>query len=148
MKDTKIGHLIKLLWDKLMTREMITYVISGVFTTIVNFLAYDFFCNRIGIPNLIANSIAWVLAVLFAYVTNNFWVFRDKSHSFESEIVKMAKFFGARLASFFVEQAGMFIFIDLLHFNNLIVKAVLAVFVIIINYVLSKLFIFNRPQKH
>ena len=146
MKDTKIGHLIKMLWDKLMTREMITYVISGVLTTIVNFVAYDLTCNRMGIPNLIANTIAWVVAVLFAYVVNNFWVFRDKSHTFRSEIVKMAKFFGARLASFFVEQAGMFIFIDILHFNNLLVKAVLAVFVIVINYVLSKLYIFNKQD--
>lgn len=142
----EVKTVIKKLWKLFVNRETITYGIAGVSTTIVNFVAYHLFCNILGIPNLIANAIAWVIAVAFAYVVNARWVFQDKQEDAAAESKKIAKFFGARIVTFVVEEAGMFILVDLLKGNNLIMKAIVAVLVIILNYIFSKLFVFTKKK--
>lgn len=132
------------LWKKVVNRETVTYAIAGVLTTIVNIISYHLFCNVLGIENLIANGIAWVIAVIFAYVVNDIWVFQSKTFALRDEIEKVTKFFGARIFSFVIEEAGMYVFVDILKWNNLLVKAGLAVIVIVLNYIFSKLFIFNK----
>jgi len=130
-------------WIKFVNRETITYTIAGIMTTIVNFITYYILCNLVGIENLIANSIAWVSAVSFAYITNDLWVFQSKREGFYKECVKIIKFFGARILSFIVEQLGMFLFINIMLWNNLIVKAFISIVVIVLNYLFSKAYIFN-----
>lgn len=143
MKKLTLQELIKKTLKIITSREFITYGIAGVMTTIVNYSSYYFLCNILGIQNLIANAIAWVLAVSFAYVVNARVVFLSRNDTIKGEALKVTKFFGARILSFLVEEAGMFIFVDLLGNNNLAVKAVLQVIVIIMNYILSKLYIFK-----
>lgn len=135
---------LKPLWKRVVNRETITYGIAGVLTTLVNIYSYYLFCNILGIKNLIANAIAWIVAVVFAYIVNDIWVFQSKVEGLRKEVLKIAKFFGARIVSFLVEEAGLYVFVDVLHWNNLIVKAGLAVVVIILNYLFSKLYIFNK----
>lgn len=142
----EVKTVIKKLWKLFVNRETITYGIAGVSTTIVNFIAYHLFCNILRIPNLIANAIAWVIAVAFAYVVNARWVFQDKQEDAASESKKVVKFFGARIVTFGVEELGMFILVDLLKGNNLIMKAIVAVLVIILNYIFSKLFVFTKKK--
>lgn len=143
MKKKSIPDVIRKLMKIVLSREFITYGIAGVLTTGVNFYSYHLLCNVMGIENLIANAIAWVIAVSFAYVVNAKVVFLQKNDGIKSEATKVTKFFGARVLSLIVEETGMFIFVDILAYNNLMVKACLAVIVIIMNYVLSKLYIFK-----
>ena len=143
----EVKTVIKKLWKLVVNRETITYGIAGVSTTIVNFIAYHLFCNIIGIPNLIANAIAWVIAVSFAYVVNARWVFQDKQEDAAGESKKIVKFFSARLVTFGVEELGMFLLVDLMHGPNLLMKAIVAVLVIILNYIFSKLFVFTKKNK-
>lgn len=138
---TLIIRLIK----KIVNRETIAYIIAGVLTTIVNFISYECL-YRLGFKNLTANAIAWVIAVAFAYIVNKKQVFLSKSNSLSDEARKMSKFFGARLITLGIEQAGMYIFVDVLGFYRLLVKAIIAVIVIILNYLFSKIFIFNKKQ--
>lgn len=144
--DKSIKGLIRNIWKKLMTREIITYVIFGILTTIVNFTTFHIFCNILNIEDLTANAIAWVIAVAFAYIVNALWVFRSKYISVSNEVKKVIRFVLARISSFIIEQAGLIVFVKWLNFNNLIVKAVLAIIVIIINYVFSKLFVFTKKK--
>jgi putative flippase GtrA len=138
---TFIIRLIK----KIVNRETIAYIIAGVLTTIVNFISYESL-YRLGFENLTANAIAWVIAVIFAYIVNKKQVFLSKSRSVTEEARKMSKFFGARIITLVVEQAGMYIFVDVLGFYRLLVKAIIAVVVIILNYLFSKIFIFNKDK--
>lgn len=138
---------LELLWKKFVNRETISYVIFGVLTTAVNFVVYHLFCNILGVPNLISNAIAWVAAVIFAYITNSIWVFQSRFVSLADEAGKIVKFFGARAFSFLIEEAGMFLLVDVAGMNNLIAKLILAVFVIVSNYIFSKLFIFRNQSK-
>lgn len=144
-EDTIMTKLIGL-YKKIINRETITYGIAGVLTTIVNFASYEGM-YRLGVPNLTANAIAWVIAVAFAYVVNKKNVFLSKSDTVKDEASKLTKFFGARLVTLAVEQLGMYIFINRLGFYRLLVKACLAVIVIILNYIFSKLYIFNEKSE-
>lgn len=142
MKDN-----VKKLIKKFLNREMIVYGIAGVMTTAVNMVTYYLLCYGAVINHLIANIIAWIIAVTFAYYVNAGWVFRDKRSSIKDESVKMMKFFLARLFSLGVEEGGLLLFVSLLHFNNMTVKAGLAVVVIILNYICSKFYVFNGDKK-
>jgi putative flippase GtrA len=141
-KKSKMAKLTALFY-KIVNRETIAYIIAGVLTTIVNFVSYEGL-YRLGIPNLTANALAWVIAVIFAYIVNKKNVFLSKSENVKEEAAKLSKFFGARLLTLVVEQTGMLLFTEILTFNRLIVKACLAVIVIILNYIFSKLYIFNK----
>lgn len=78
---------IKALFKKLVNRETVTYVIFGVLTTLVNLVVFkgaDVLFR--GEHYLVSNSIAWIVAVAFAYVTNKLFVFESKS--WKLDIVK------------------------------------------------------------
>ncbi|MDE6875673.1 MAG: GtrA family protein [Lachnospiraceae bacterium] len=142
--------LVKLffkLWDIFMTREVITYLISGVLTTLVNWVLYWLFVEKIGMEELSGNALDWVLTVAFAYVVNAFWVFDSKFTGWQAEGRKIFKFYAARFLTFLVEEGGILIFVKQLKWNGLIVKAALAVIVIILNYVFSKLFVFLKKSE-
>ena len=143
MKDTI--HKIKAssLYGKIVNRETITYIIAGVLTTIVNFISYEGMF-RLGFSNLNANCIAWVIAVTFAYVVNKWNVFQSKSDNAKDETFKVIKFFGARLVTLGVEQLGLYIFVEQMGIYRWIIKGALAIIVIILNYIFSKLYVFNK----
>ena len=100
-----------------------------------------------GIPDLTANAIAWFIAVTFAYIVNKISVFRSKSLGISEEILKVTKFFGARLITLGIEQLGMYLFIYRFGFYHLAVKACLAVVVTLLNYIFSKLYIFYNKHE-
>lgn len=125
-------------------REVITYGIFGVLTTVVNYVTYYLFTKIIGYDEYVSNIIAWIVAVIFAYIVNQIWVFQSKNKDFKDLVEKVVKFFGARVFSLGVEVLGLYIFYTLLGFNDLLVKAGLAFVVIVMNYIFSKLFIFKK----
>ena len=151
--DTKNENAIKetsffaKLWKKFVNRETITYAIAGVLTTLVNLKTFDIIANKMKVNDLVANIIAWIIAVSFAYLVNNFWVFHSGIGKESKEVEKIFKFFGARLVTLGIEEAGILCFVTWLHFNNMVVKLGLAVIVIIVNYIFSKLYIFNKDEE-
>lgn len=147
MKKSSVKVLVKSLYNKLVNRETITYIIAGGLTTAVNFITYIGLC-RMGMNYLTANVWAWVIAVSFAYIVNKLGVFLAKSSGLLEEAINIIKFFAARLITLGVEQLGMFYFVKKLHFHNLAVKASLAILVIVLNYVFSKLYIFKKQSQN
>ncbi|MDD5934338.1 MAG: GtrA family protein [Clostridiales bacterium] len=138
--------LFKRLWNKFVTKETVSYVIVGLLTTAVNLLSYRLLRIQFGINELLANIIAWVVAVIFAYVTNNLFVFGSGIEEKGKEITKIIKFFSARLVTLGIEEVGILIFVTWMKFPDMIVKLALAVIVIVVNYIFSKLFIFTKKQ--
>lgn len=133
----KLGELLK------KYRELIVYVFVGGLTTLVNWLTYGLLTGSFETLNLsIANAIAWAVSVIFAFFTNKFWVFDHKSG--EHILREFFTFFGARALSGLFEIGGFALLVDMLHFNDWIVKIAIAVFVVIANYVLSKFLIFKK----
>lgn len=57
---------------------------------------------------------------------------------------EMLRFFGCRLATGVVDWLCMFVFVSLLLWNDIVVKAGANILVIILNYVASKVIIFRK----
>lgn len=147
-------------------KELIVYVIFGGLTTVVNLASFYMLEALFGNGEnsyLINNAIAWFIAVIFAYVTNKLFVFESRSWDMKIVGKEVVEFFGARVFSFLIEEAGLWLFVDILDFGKLsykilgfnitgglIAKLILAVIVVILNYFFSKFVIFkkkNNPQK-
>ena len=132
---------------KILTKELLLYVAFGVGTTFVNIAAFHLFNDIFGVNYLIANIIAWVMAVTFAYITNKLFVFESRGRRGKELALEIAGFYGARLASLGVDELGMFLLVDAGGVKELAAKIIMNVVVIIINYVLSKFLIFKRKSE-
>lgn len=134
---------IEKLWRKLWSREVISYLIFGVLTTIVNIVVYQVMYHKLSMENLTANAAAWLVAVIFAYITNSRIVFLTRPSGIKEEFRQLAAFLGARLFSLGVDELGMWIMVDVMELDSLLSKISMNVIVIIINYAFSKFFIFK-----
>lgn len=129
-------------------KEPILYALFGVGTTVVNWGSFALLTKAFGVNYLVATAVAWFLAVIFAYVTNRIWVFESKNTGFKAIVKEMLSFFGFRLLSGAMDVGLMFVGVDLLGIDELAMKLISNVFVVIINYVFSKLFIFRtKPDE-
>lgn len=128
---------------RVFNRETVNYVIFGVLTTVVNMVAYGVCYNLWGIHNLISNAIAWVAAVLFAYVVNKLFVFRIRTASLRALAREFWLFIAARLLSFGLDEFCMWLLVNVLAFNSGVSKIFVNVIVMIMNYFFSKLIIFR-----
>lgn len=123
-------------------KEPILYIIFGVLTTVVSIAVFWFFTEIIVFDELIANIISWIIAVLFAFLTNRKWVFSSNKN--QNFFIQAVKFYSGRLITLLIEEVIIFIFITLLSLNSLMVKIAAQFIVIVLNYVISKLYIFKK----
>ena len=127
-------------------REIIAYVFFGALTTLVNYIVYLFmaiFFEKSVIPTVIA----WVVAVIFAYITNRLWVFKSDAKSKKAVFLEITSFFLARAFSGVIDIAVMWAFVDKIGFNDTIFKLISNVFVIVFNYVAGKWFVFQKEEE-
>ena len=93
--------------------EFIKYTIAGVVTTLMNYVIYSaglhFHMNY-----LIANTIAWCFAVLFAYFMNRNIVFQSKNNSRKEMILFVTLRFLTLLVEMFVYGFSLTIYIGML----------------------------------
>ena len=143
-------------------KEVIVYVIFGALTTFVNLAAFyilELLFGNNTTSYLYNNAVAWIIAVIFAYVTNKLFVFNSRSWKMSVISKEILEFLGARIFSFAIEEAGLWLFVDCLAFNKisfsllgfnitggLIAKIILAVIVVIMNYFFSKFIIFKSKK--
>ena len=124
-------------------RSQLIYLVFGVLTTVVNYIVY-FPLDRLLNTAWLSNSIAWVFAVLFAYVTNKPFVFESHDWSMKTVAPEFVKFVGTRIASLGVENLILLVTVDLLHWNRIGWKLFASVLVVILNYIGSKLLVFRK----
>lgn len=153
-KNEKLNAFLK----KIVNREMFDYLFFGVMTTVVNLGSFALCEKVLGTKlSLLSNIIAWIVAVIFAFVTNKFIVFRSKSTDTKTLSKEFISFTGARLVTLGIEEAGLLFSQFLLHADEkifhiasleitgtMVTKLLLAVIVVILNYIFSKLFIFKE----
>lgn len=131
--------------NKLLNRETIVYIIFGVLTTAVDYAAFAVLHYSCGINEVIANTIAWILAVAFAYITNKLYVFDSKSFNIRILAKELPSFVLARLLSLIVTNIFL-VFAAYISMNMLLAKALISVVVIVLNYIFSKLFVFKKDK--
>ena len=145
---------------KLLNRETVLYIIFGVATTVVNYVVFHLLYNVLWHQrnSLTANAAAFVAAVIFAFVVNKLFVFESKSWSTATLKREIPSFLAARIGSFGIEEAGLFLAEKVLKLGGIIavtvgslsldwitvIKVALAFVVVALNYVFCKLIVFKK----
>ena len=133
---------IRKLWNQY--KELVLYVFFGGCTTLINIASY-FMCRQwIQMEVVPADLAAWLISVIFAYVTNKLFVFESKSWRLKLVLREAAEFFTARLFSLGVDVGLLYVTVDVLGLWEMPMKLLINVAVIIINYIFSKWIIFRK----
>ena len=122
------------------------YLFFGGLTTVFNIILYGGL-RLTQMPIRVAYVIAWYFTVLFAYLTNRVWVFDSQAHGFRELLNEAVKFYVARIATGLIGMAILWFGTSLLHQNDMLWNIIQNVFVVVSNYVLSKLIIFKAKEK-
>lgn len=127
-------------------KEVLLYLVFGVLTTLVNILGYALFTRVITLDEYVANVIAWIISVLFAFITNKLYVFESKDRSIKKILRESVSFFAFRFVSLGFDMGAMYVMISLLHWDDFLAKILSNIIVVILNYIFSKLFVFQNNK--
>ena len=130
--------------------EIIRYLIIGVLTTVVSLLTYYLLSYTVLDPKVtlqlqITNIISWIASVTFAYFTNRKYVFKVQE---QKNLKEASKFYVSRLTTLVLDMLLMQIFVIKLKFNDKIIKLILQLIIIVLNYLLSKFLVFKSKVKN
>lgn len=141
-------------------KSVLLYLFFGGLTTIVSIFTFwlaellisaDFNVSILGslysIKVILTNAVSWICAVLFAFFTNRIWVFNSPTETWKEFWGQMAAFFGGRFATFLLETVILVVFVSALKFNELVIKILAQIAVLVSNYIISKLIVF-RDRKN
>lgn len=145
---------MKTLIQKFFNNEVLSYLFFGVLATVV-YLVFRTLFFYLTQDAVISTATANILAILFAFITNELFVFKQKS---PGRWERLVKFFMARLSTFLLDIGLSFIFVtqfpeiigQFVNHNLQVVNAIVAltsqVLIIVLNYLISKLFVFTNKQ--
>lgn len=140
---------LKKYWEKY--KHLVAYLFWGVVTTIVNIGAYQIMSPIWHWNYELSTVIAWFLSVLVAYFTNKVWVFGSPYTTVKAFFIELAQFFFYRGLTLLMDMAFMWVGISLLGLKSplqqLILKTLDNVVVVIANYIFSKWLIFKSNDK-
>ena len=124
-------------------KEALLYLFFGGLAFVLNIAVFALLSNVFHLDPLLGNVISWIIPVLFAFYTNRIWVFQAPTATKKEFFQQLASFFSGRIVTLLIEELLLGIFITWLQFPEIPVKVVAQVVVIVLNYVISKLFIFH-----
>lgn len=147
-KDTRQnGKIRQLIGLFLKYKEVILYLVFGGLTTLVNIVCYAVCARGFHMGTLVSNGIAWVLSVLFAYVTNKIFVFESKTDGVREAVREFVSFIACRAGTGVLDMAVMYVTVDMLGWYDVLMKILSNIIVIILNFVFSKLVIFRKKEE-
>lgn len=123
--------------------EVINYLIFGILTTFISIVSYYLLGLVLNLENniifIFTNIISWLIAVTFAYITNKKYVFKSNGNF----LLEFIKFILSRIITLLIEVLGMYLLVKILNLNNMISKIFMQGLVIVLNYIFSKMMVFN-----
>ena len=122
----------------------ILYLLFGGLTTVINVLSYYLFYNFLKCSNVLSTIVAWVISVLFAFVTNRIFVFESKEKGIKNILREISSFFTFRFLTGVMDLLIMWLTVDIMHWNGMFWKIVSNILVVILNYFASKIFVFKK----
>lgn len=127
-------------------REIILYILFGGLTTLINLLLYNIMYYYMKSSNLLSTIVAWLFSVLTAFFTNKQIVFGSSSWNLKILLKEGVRFFECRIGTGILEIIFMYMTVDILGWSGFIMKLIVNVIVIILNYVASKMIIFSKKN--
>ena len=131
---------------KFLTTEILLYAAFGVLTTIINIGSFFIMTTFFNIDNNLANNIAIILAVLFAYITNKDLVFHSQAEGFKEKFIEFCKFILGRLVTMILESVGGSLLFAYVPIPTIVSKCLITVVVIVLNFFISKFFAFKTKK--
>ena len=126
-------------------REQFWYLVVGGLTTVVDFAVYYLLSAVTPLHYLVIYWISWAAAVLFAFFPNRSLVFRRSGR--EGILRQFGEFVSSRIATLIIGEALLFFLVSICHLPDAWMKPVVQVLIVILNYILSKLFVFKDTSK-
>ena len=127
-------------------KEIVNYLVVGVFGTVISIASFAILMN-VGIETVLSNVISWIITVIVMYVMNRYFVFVKHAKGFSAILREIISFVSARIFTLLLETLIVWLGIDVMHLNAIIIKTFAQILVIVLNYVFSKLFIFRNTDK-
>ena len=110
-----------------------------------NWASYALFWS-LGWDYKVSTALSWAAAVLFAFVTNKFWVFRSFTLKLSYLWKEFVSFVACRAATGVLTMLGMILMVDGFHWNEFLGKLMVSAMSLVLNYIMSKLFIFKKKK--
>lgn len=138
--------------QKFFSNEILAYLFFGFATTLVSILS-RLVIYQLSHQELLATALANIIGILFAFITNDTIVFKQAR---KNRLIRLVKFFLARLSTFLLDLFLTFLFVthsphiigqfvnENLDKVNAIETIIAQILIIIINYILSKIYIFRK----
>lgn len=139
-------------------KEVLLYLFFGGLTTVISWIFFAIPLKLMDLPDInvfgmtidtnsqVANVISWICAVTFAYITNRIWVFSEKAHGTKAIAVECAEFFAGRLVTLVIENILINVSTQAIGTSEMTAKIAVSIVTIILNYVISKLFVFRKKS--
>ncbi|MET3689586.1 putative flippase GtrA [Priestia megaterium] len=127
-----------------LNKEIFLYLIFGVLTTVVNIITYIFCAKVFHLSYEFSTVIAWFISVIFAFVTNKIFVFSSRDNSLSTIIKETSLFFFYRILSLGLDIGIMFVTIQLIGLQDVLAKVIANIFVVLVNYIVSRFHIFKK----
>lgn len=141
--DVKDCRLLNFLQNKYeQNREIIVYLICGFLTFVLSMVIYALLSEVLRIDVMVSNVITWIIAVYFAFSINRKFVFKSNGN----EAKELLQFYLGRVLTLFVEQLMLYVFIVRLMYDNMTIKGIAQVVIIILNYIISKFIVFKKEN--
>ena len=131
-------------------KEQIRYLEFGVIVTLVNWVVYAVLVTVLNMGITISNLIAWLAAVITAFITNKLYVFNSNKTDKRSVLKEAVTFLLSRISTgifevvapsllFLIGLDGMLFAID-----GFYAKLIVSIIVVVLNYYLSKKIVFKK----
>ena len=137
-------------FGRIFNYETISYIFFGVLTTAVNYIVF-FLMPRFesgGLDLVLANTAAWIAAVLFAFVVNKIFVFDSPSWNRGTVFREFFPFITARLLSLLFDDVFVWLTAGVFKWNEPLMKILSSIFVLLANYFASKFIIFRKKDQN
>lgn len=138
---------------KLANKETVLYLIFGVLATVLNIVLFYLFINIWKMSTGLGNILDTIICILFQYFTNRIWVFESKNNGKEA-IKEFIQFILARGLTAIIDQIFVVVGVDFFLAKyvsysqqgifSVGIKVLSNIVVIVLNYIFSKLFVFNK----
>jgi len=123
--------------------DILRYLIVGGLTTLLDNVIFGLLHDLWGMHFALANVFAWFFAVAFAFVGNKWVVFRTQTGK-RALLGEAASFVAMRLITLLFSEGFLALTIGLWAWDSMLSKAISSVVVIVLNYLLSRLFVFKK----
>lgn len=124
-------------------KEIFLYLFFGGLTFLISMLMFIILNKFMNMNELSANVYSWIVAVLFAFITNKLYVFTSPKTSFVNNLKQLVTFSSGRVMTLILEEGILYIFVMVLGFPGIAIKFIAQVIVIVLNYIISKIFVFR-----